>query len=126
MTEEFTDFVRDYTSDDVAKDEIDYLQETFRCCGVTNATDWATTGNMTNGMVPDSCCFFNSTITNGTCTEKIVYANDVKGCVSLLNDVFFDNLDIIGGVGLAFACLQLLALGPVCYFLVKRQSYEVF
>jgi len=44
------------------KNEIDYVQSTFRCCGVMNSSDWE---NVANRTIPDSCC------PNGRCTDLL-------------------------------------------------------
>lgn len=106
----------------VWKDQIDYLQKEFQCCGVHNSSDWKTAKawNHTK-IVPDSCCRQNlGHDCNKTITSKDLYG---EGCVSLLEDKFLKNLAYIAGVAIAFAVIQLL--GMICSCVLFCRSSEV-
>jgi len=124
VQDDFENSIKEYNTSSTSRDEVDWIQTTFQCCGNINSSDWQTLANMTANEVPSSCCSFNSTITN--CTKAIVVNNNIQGCGEKLHDVFFNNLNIIAGVGIAFAFVQLIALSPVCYLLAKKRSYEAF
>jgi hypothetical protein len=94
---------------------VDWFQQTVKCCGVSNATDWGsskyhTALNITSARVPDSCC---KTETAG-CGATIADYNDAKiytaGCVPEGKEFAKSNLYLIGGVGVGIAIVELLAI----------------
>ncbi|KAI1896320.1 hypothetical protein AGOR_G00093570 [Albula goreensis] len=49
------DGMKDYESNEGLKKSWDSVQKMFKCCGVTNQTEWLVVRNHTNGL-PPSCC----------------------------------------------------------------------
>lgn len=88
----------------------DKVQEEFKCCGVVNASDW--------NNIPSSCC-----PGSGNCT----IANAYKiGCYTKLTDFVKDKIVVIGGIGLAFAFIQLIGiLFACCLGRAVKKEYEV-
>lgn len=92
------------------KDEIDYIQFTFGCCGINNATDWLdpklnpSWAQTHTKEVPGSCC----NTTNDTC-PKAEAIHD-SGCVSFIVDLFKDNLVWIYSVAAGLAALLLIGM----------------
>jgi hypothetical protein len=49
--------LNDYLDDPPIRNELDFIQEHFECCGVNNYTDWYQTKYyQQNGTLPNSCC----------------------------------------------------------------------
>ncbi|CAL8264475.1 unnamed protein product [Gadus morhua 'NCC'] len=51
--DELKEAMKTYTSDEGLKKSWDNVQKMFKCCGVTNKTDWY---GVLNGTLPSSCC----------------------------------------------------------------------
>lgn len=106
-----------YQNSSIWRNEIDFVQKKFACCGVDNYTSWENTpfGHSHPDKFPNSCC------PNGTCATVNVYK---KGCLPKLKKVFVDHLDII--LGTAFGFLGLLVLGIIasCVLLCWRKKNE--
>ncbi|XP_071083969.1 tetraspanin-3-like [Haliotis cracherodii] len=101
------------------KNQIDYIQKELKCCGVHNASDWATSpgwGNTT--MVPRSCC------KNATNCSPSLKGTDIydEGCLDLLKDKFLMNLVYIAAVTVAFAIIQILGLISACILLCRSRD----
>nr|AAY53606.1 tetraspanin family protein [Branchiostoma belcheri tsingtauense] len=82
------------------------LQKQFTCCGLIQISDW---GNPCNEGQCKTCPI--SAINQcETATCGRVY----KPCVDKLNQFLADNIIIVGGVGLAFAFLQIVGIVFAC------------
>ena len=70
----------------------DLIQSNFKCCGVTNMTDWK---DKLEGNYPDSCCV--SGIVEG-CGKTQNPAQDLfgVGCFTKFTDFFSHNLNYVG------------------------------
>ncbi|XP_066276230.1 tetraspanin-8-like [Branchiostoma lanceolatum] len=91
---EFQDFVRS-------------LQTEFTCCGLNSFRDWD------NPCTQGQCvvCTGNDCLEATTCTPN---RNVHQPCLSKLNTFLEDNIIIVGGVGLAFAFLQIVGIVFAC------------
>jgi len=126
-----------YSSDTNWKDEIDYIQGTFKCCGLNNATDWLDAklnpawAKKHVKQVPASCC----NTTKDTCS--LDDAIDDAGCVSFIVSLFKDNLVWIYSVAAGLAALLLIGMlasgavmctrtegGCVCCAGAAEENYE--
>lgn len=98
------------------KDQMNYVQEELKCCGVENATDWRSSKGWNNTKtVPESCC-----IKKNCSGSNSIYQ---KGCYNELNKIFASNLGYVAGVSISFAVLQIL--GMVCSCILFCRSKEV-
>jgi len=106
----------------------DFVQGELECCGVANATDWIDKFN----LIPDSCCGEGNQVTassaipgyimedneegrtqTGQCSEDSETLFRV-GCLSQLENLFVDNIVLIGAVALGIAVLQLVFITCAC------------
>ena len=123
LQHQFETFMNKSSTVPTYQKELDWMQMTWGCCGSANYTDWL----KLNETIPVSCCQYkNSSITN--CTVSYLKQNDLdQGCFSLLHEKFFSNLNAVGGVTMAFAFVQLMALAGVIFLVCRKQHhYEVF
>lgn len=109
----------------VFKEQIDYMQEKFECCGVHNATDWLDSPAWVakhDKSVPTSCCKLDLP-KNVTCDPRLT-SHDIntKGCVLKLKDEFRSNLIYIAGSVVMLAIVQLLALMSTCILVCRTRE----
>ena len=98
---------RNYTDDQtLARHEVDTLQNTERCCGITSPIDWANT-TLTQSWnpndLPESCCVTMTTDCGANKTNAystLPYAIHQKGCWYKLKDWFDYRAYVIGIVAL--------------------------
>lgn len=129
LDDDLTDAVNKYNVT-VYKEQIDYMQKQFDCCGIHNATDWLSSAywkvNHTD-TVPTSCCR-DDLPANITCNPSI-YSHDIntQGCIKKLKDEFRLNLIYIAVAVVFMACIQLLALISTCILVcrTKEQNYQI-
>ncbi|XP_078586604.1 tetraspanin-8-like [Branchiostoma floridae x Branchiostoma japonicum] len=91
MDNDFQKFVRD-------------LQGEFTCCGLTTVRDWA------NPCTQGQCEACTGNDCESTTCGRLVH----KPCLTTLNKFLQDNIIIVGGVGLAFAFLQIVGIVFAC------------
>ncbi|KAL3855755.1 hypothetical protein ACJMK2_014959 [Sinanodonta woodiana] len=94
----------------------DDVQKEFKCCGVNSYTDWISR----NSTVPDSCCMNSGC--NTTDSTKLF----TEGCLLKFTTWVQDKIVIVGGIGIAFAFIQVV--GIVCACCLARaikKEYEV-
>lgn len=94
----------------------DEIQETFTCCGVTNATSWKNKSDLPANSAPDSCC---RTFVKGCGEGKLVGDGPYddlfpKGCLKEFDEFVVNNMFLVGGVGLAIIFVQLIAVITGC------------
>ncbi|CAD5124093.1 DgyrCDS12397 [Dimorphilus gyrociliatus] len=106
-----------YKNNSIWRNEIDFIQEKFKCCGVNNATDWIDTPwGHHHPMEPyPKSCYKNE-------TSELYLRKD--GCVPKVKNFVVNHLDII--LGTAFGFLGLLILGIIasCVLLCWRKKRE--
>jgi len=95
----------------------DLLQHEYKCCGVTNSTNWTEKNDQFQpGQVPDSCC-------DPEIVENCGKSPDSKfwtaGCFEKFKDDFVGNIGIVAGVGAGIAVCEIIAALFSCY-LAKR------
>ncbi|ESO92438.1 hypothetical protein LOTGIDRAFT_233185 [Lottia gigantea] len=106
----------------IQKDQVDYVQQELKCCGVNNASDWLTSaywGHEHKNIVPTSCC------SNNNCTGSLVPRDPLvfkEGCLPLVEDKFNSNLVYIASFAVAFAVIQILGLISACILLCRSQE----
>nr|ACO15773.1 CD63 antigen [Caligus clemensi] len=95
------------------------VQHELECCGAQEYKDWInTTFSSKTFSVPDSCCFSD---VQG-CGEGILRISEsqarkiihVNGCLDKLEHLIVSNVEVIGGVGITIALLQLAGLLFAC------------
>ncbi|XP_017779976.1 PREDICTED: CD151 antigen-like [Nicrophorus vespilloides] len=91
---------------------IDFLQDSFDCCGAGNYMDWESSRwRMENksgiNIVPDSCC---KTITVN-CGKRTHPSNiNYSGCLDRMEDHMKGHLIILSAVGLGICVLQIFGI----------------
>ncbi|GFO06534.1 tetraspanin [Plakobranchus ocellatus] len=108
------------------KEQIDYMQHEFHCCGVNNATDWTNSAFWKhNHTVPESCC--KPTTGNATCTPKLD-SDDIyhEGCLSKLKKEFRKNLIYIATAAVVLALIQFLAIMSTCILVCRTQDERTY
>lgn len=120
-----------YNDEEKIQDGWDYMQKTFKCCGVDTYDDWFTTswGKENVGYVPESCCKKSA----DGCSGKAILSADLDkiyqdGCHTVVyNDVKMYLAWIIA-IAIIFVLVQMTGLICTCVRLWskrKEQPYEV-
>lgn len=113
-----TKAINSYGEDKKQDNNIDFLQENIKCCGVTSYKDWFnTTWAKGTEEVPKSCCKI-SKCQNNPANETQIYT---KGCYDQLMNDIHNKMGIIAGIAAAFACIQLLG-AALTYCLAKQSN----
>jgi len=87
------------------------MQNDFKCCGVSNYTDWEDAPAVTQGDVPDSCCkAFGDGCGKGAGSEKIWK----QGCFDKFEGFIVDNAYAAGGVGIGVIVILFLGICVSC------------
>ncbi|XP_070569502.1 CD63 antigen-like [Ptychodera flava] len=119
------DAQKDYVDDnEVVQETYDSLQSEVECCGANNYTDWL---KFPNQSIPDSCCV-NETAGCGAKAGTNPSADVIypKGCTAKLEAVLIDNFEIIAGVAIGIAVVELLGIICACCLMRSIKSeYEV-
>jgi len=119
----------EYTESPAMKKQVDYLQETFHCCGSYNFTSWENS-NFTKQNphhVPLSCCksrnateCLDGDLDRMNKTESnYIYTN---GCVGKVETFLDSNLYYLAAGAVAFLVLLILAMIGSCVVLWQRKD----
>jgi CD63 antigen len=94
----------------------DKIQEQFVCCGVEGPTDWTKSKAFNNTLdAPDSCCTGVETDTCGKGKNTKPFTGlHTEGCLEKFQAFVEGNVYLVGGVGIAVALVQLLAVITGC------------
>jgi len=91
----------------------DIVQSGYKCCGVSNYTDWEKNSDkFSAGQAPDSCCERGIVENCGKQDEAKFWSN---GCFEKFKGDFVGNIGIVGGVALGIAACELIAALFACY-----------
>lgn len=90
--------IRSYGHNKAITDAWDETQTRLKCCGVTHYADW-------NGNLPDSCCEQLYPAKRQICTPGSAALHKI-GCLNVTTKYVKDHAAIIGGAGIAVACLM--------------------
>ena len=95
------------------------MQSYFKCCGVSNATDWTGKGSLGAGDVPDSCCKTNTPgCGKGAMTDSTkIYT---VGCFSGFEMYIADNAGAAAGVGVGVIALLFLGICGICVIIEDK------
>ncbi|KAI4502065.1 hypothetical protein M0802_002747 [Mischocyttarus mexicanus] len=95
----------------------------FKCCGVTNSSDWSV--KIPNHELPVSCCSRQvGMIGSSTCNQTVpnVYK---QGCLNTFQQYIKSHAVQLGGVGLGIATIQAVGIWFSIYLARSiRNSYE--
>jgi len=108
----FDDYGKNGSS--VITNEIDFMQENLKCCGMDNYTDWLNTdwhSKHPDMSYPKSCCEFKN------CTTPYP-----EGCYQLLKTQFLGHLAVIGGVAASVAVIQLIGMACACILICRKRT----
>ncbi|XP_049599790.1 tetraspanin-4 [Syngnathus scovelli] len=100
---ELKEGMKSYESDPGLKKSWDNVQKMFKCCGVTNQTDWY---EVLNGTLPSSCC----SVGIDQCTDGwkgLVYT---EPCYKKARDWLLENIPSVLVFGVCVGVVQILAL----------------
>jgi len=113
-------------------EQIDYLQENFKCCGSFNYTSWADTPygkSFKTPHVPTSCCRNKTGCFEGDLEQMkenvTTYIYD-HGCVGQVDNFLKKNLYYLGAGAIAFLVLLLLGMIGSCVVLWQRKEASYF
>ncbi|KAK9977730.1 hypothetical protein ABG768_019529 [Culter alburnus] len=90
--------MNDYKRNEGLKNSWDNMQKIFKCCGVSNHTDWH--NKTANGKLPESCCRDNG----GDCHHW------EEPCYEKAKDWLLANITSVLGFGVCIGIVQILAL----------------
>lgn len=139
--DEHLDFaIRRYNDNKQIRIAVDKVQTKFRCCGLTNLTDWnintvySCDGNTALSChVPDSCCKTKSDgcglLVNSNAKSTVLKSLNVyiNGCRWEFLGWLESNFDAIGATALAFAILHILGIFVIYMFITKVEDrYRLF
>ncbi|XP_077997762.1 CD63 antigen-like [Glandiceps talaboti] len=103
---------------EVVQETYDALQQEFKCCGANSSADWA----LLNNSIPDSCCV-NETAGCAAGTNPEIFTD---GCTKKLESTLIDNFEIIAGVAIGIAVVELLGIICACCLMrAIKSEYEV-
>ncbi|XP_016124661.1 tetraspanin-4-like [Sinocyclocheilus grahami] len=90
--------MKDYLTNEGLKKSWDNMQRIFKCCGVSNHTDWH--NKTSSGKPPESCCRDN--------TERCHHWEEP--CYEKAKDWLLANITSVLGFGVCIGIVQILAL----------------
>uniref|UniRef100_A0A674BMS1 Tetraspanin n=1 Tax=Salmo trutta TaxID=8032 RepID=A0A674BMS1_SALTR len=96
--DELKEGMKDYLTDEGLKKSWDNVQKMFKCCGVTNKTDWYL---VINGTLPFSCCSGGM----DQCVEGWI-----EPCYQKARQWLLDNILSVLVFGVCIGIVQILAL----------------
>ncbi|CAH1786401.1 unnamed protein product [Owenia fusiformis] len=99
------------------------MQQDFKCCGVTNHTDWYNSnGWPEKKWVPDSCCIIRSTNCGHSGKPHLWYR---IGCLGEMKYWLKSNLYILGVVGITIGVIQILGMvaAMVLFCCLRNDKY---
>ncbi|XP_059901903.1 tetraspanin-4 [Gadus macrocephalus] len=96
--DELKEAMKSYTSDEGLKKSWDNVQKMFKCCGVTNKTDWY---GVLNHTLPSSCCSVGA----HQCVDGWSEA-----CYQKARNWLLDNIPSVLVFGVCIGIVQILAL----------------
>lgn len=103
---ELDNLLHQYNTTSEAKETWDELQTGFNCCGNTDYHDW-------RGAIPASCC--KPPVAGKPHTScSVAQVATTPGCFTVWTEGLKKNAAILGGIGIAVACVMLLALVFSC------------
>ncbi|XP_043929593.1 CD63 antigen-like [Protopterus annectens] len=115
-----------YKTETKVRSSVDILQIKFKCCGATNYTDWfSNTTGLNHMTVPLSCC----KKMEENCRKNINKTSAAniyqQGCVNMVNIWIQQHIGVIGGLGIGFGFVQVVAM-TLSYLLLKalQQNYR--
>ena len=91
----------EYEKNPSVKKEWDHLQQKWRCCGVTNSSDWE---DIAHVALPKSCC------ANNDCTQSSPSTKYTAGCYQSALNLFFRYSKTLGVVTLIFFLIEVAGL----------------
>jgi hypothetical protein len=138
--------LQEYFLDPNVTKEVDYLQQSRKCCGVWSFTDWVGTpwyNNQTftneSFYYPKSCCpneicefdefFFESDSSNATnstnsTTPSVIFSTNVfrKGCYPELSHLLHSKFVISMSVSASVAAILIVGFAMICALYNRRAS----
>jgi CD63 antigen len=110
---------------DGVKKTWDIMQSDFKCCGVSNSSDWIGKGSLGDKDVPDTCCKTNTPgCGKGAMNDSTkIYTT---GCFTGFEEYIADNAGAAAGVGVGVIVLLFLGICVSCCVgkgLAKERQY---
>lgn len=105
--------------------EIDSLQQSQKCCGVHNYTDWENTPWYRNQSSHASFPFPPSCCQHSNCTKDHDASNVFgKSCYSAVSSSLLTQFIICSSISAAVAVLLVFAFAAICFLYARRQDYR--
>ena len=107
VTSQIEEHMANYSSSEQVKWDLDNLQISDKCCGVTTPLDWSNKtllqGSWNTSNLPDSCCMVvvprcGHNKANATVLKNLTQAVYKKGCYEVLKEWFDFRMIWIGGI----------------------------
>lgn len=123
--EKLSDTISHYRNNINLQNIMDYSQQTFQCCGLADHMDWkrnvyfnCTQRGGEACSVPYSCCRVDKLNTlcgfnmnsDGVTKEMREQAIYTRGCIDGIASWFQEHLQVVGGVAIAVAVLQVIGI----------------
>ncbi|XP_059824225.1 tetraspanin-7b [Hypanus sabinus] len=125
----YTDAVHNYNGEDEQSHAVDDVQNSLRCCGVQNYTNWSTSTYWPEHGFPRSCCIKSSDCNPQDLRNMTIAATKVyhQGCYELVTGFMETNMGIIAGVAFGIAFLQLIGMLLACCLsrFITANQYEM-
>jgi hypothetical protein len=122
------DGLKTYNKSNKASSDLwNFLQKDFKCCGISNYTDWSENVFFKgNDSVPDSCCFTNFTAA-GCGYGQLKHPTHIytQGCVKSFEDYIKKHMAAAGAVAAAVAVIMIIGIFFACVLAnASRHEYQ--
>ncbi|KAF7250919.1 Tetraspanin-7 [Varanus komodoensis] len=121
----YTEAIQNYNGNDEKSHAVDDVQESLRCCGVQNYTNWHTSPYFNEHGIPISCCMNTSDCNSADLRNATIAPTKInqKGCYDLVTSFMETNMGIIAGVAFGIAFSQHF---PKFQLLHKGEMFPLF
>lgn len=134
MEKDLEQGLQDYFIDPNVTKEVDYLQQSRKCCGVKNYTDWIDTPWYRNQTktnesfyYPESCC------THENCTKEFHFDSNssfvsvnvfTKGCYPVLSHLLHSKFVVSSSVSATVFAILIVGFAMICALYSRRTGFE--
>ncbi|XP_059942751.1 tetraspanin-6 isoform X3 [Mesoplodon densirostris] len=107
---------------DYRSDAVDKIQNTLRCCGVTDYRDWKDANYYSEKGFPKSCCKLE-----GCSPQRDADKVNNEGCFIKVMTIIESEMGVVAGISFGVACFQLIGIF-LAYCLsraITNNQYEI-
>lgn len=144
-----TTIKQQYPRDLIQKEGVDFIQRELECCGARGPSDWASSqynqetieigvsklaGIASAFRVPESCCrqgiaeqICKNYIRNVAAIGSLPGTIYTRGCSDALSDYLDEGLNIVAGIGIGIAVVELLGMilsMVLCCAIFRKENYK--